>query len=287
MRQCEPKYSSQNGRTSGLKLFPLLAFAVFALFYYFSHQETVPGTGRKQVVALSRSEEQALGVDAYQKVLMSEPIIAHGPQVDRLRRIGLRLAAVVPDSNYDWEFNLIKSDQANAFALPGGKVAVYSGILDVAANDDGLAAILGHEIAHAVARHGAERMAPQTLAQMGGAAIAASVDEMSEGKRQMILAAFGLGSQFGVMLPFSREHESEADYLGLRYMALACFNPSEAPLLWERMSRVSKGRSAGPEFISTHPAPKTRIAQFQRWLPEAEALQRETCLPDRNQMLNR
>ena len=149
-------------------------------------------------------------------------------------------------------------------------------ILPVAANDDGLAVIMGHEIAHAVARHGAERMAQQRLQQLGEVALSMSTSEMDMEKRRMVMGAFGLGSQFGIMLPFSRKHESEADYMGLIYVARACFNPEEAPKLWERMAEASAGR-APAEFMSTHPNPDTRIEQFNGWMEMARQERAKHC----------
>ena len=162
------------------------------------------------------------------------------------------------------------------FALPGGKVAIYSGILPVAASQNGLAVIMGHEIAHAVARHGAERMSHQHLQQIGTMALSMSVSEMDQGARRAVMTAFGLGSQFGVMLPFSRKHESEADYMGLLFTARACFDPREARALWKRMGEQA-GSAGQSEFASTHPHPETRISQFKEWMPEAVAEYNAHC----------
>ena len=152
---------------------------------------------------------------------------------------------------------------------------VYTGILPIVENDDGLATVLGHEISHAVARHGAERMAHEKLAQFAGMAVAMSMQDMEPGTQRMVYGAFGLGSRFGILLPFSREHESEADYMGLIYLARACFNPEEAPKVWERMAK--HGGSRPLEFLSTHPAPETRIQQFKRWMPEALVVRKKYC----------
>ncbi|MBM3768574.1 MAG: M48 family metallopeptidase, partial [Acidobacteria bacterium] len=173
-------------------------------------------------------------------------------------------------------YKLIDSPQVNAFCLPGGKVAVYSGIMPVAKNVNGLAVIMGHEIAHAIARHGAERMAQQKLMQIGQMAVGVSVSDMDINQQRAIMGALGLGAQFGIMLPFSRDHESEADYMGLIYVARACFDPTEAPKLWERMGQASGGRGTA-EFMSTHPSHATRIKQFQEWMPEALQIRKEKC----------
>ncbi len=264
-----------SGRRRGLRLWPLVLFGLFAIYYYFSHQEEVPITGRSQLVDLSREQEMALGLQSYAEILNQSAVVPGGEIVDTVREIGRRIAAVTEDPGFEWEFNVIESPQANAFALPGGKVAVYTGLLPVAQNADGLAVVMGHEIAHAIARHGAERIAHQKLTQYGTLAVGMAVGDMEVGQQRLILAALGLGAQFGVLLPFSREHESEADYIGLIYLAKACFNPQEAPALWERMAAASGGGPA--EFMSTHPSPETRIQQFQRWMPEALEIRAQHC----------
>jgi predicted Zn-dependent protease len=252
-------------------------FGAFFAWYYFSHQEEVPLTGRKQLVDLSREQEAALGLESYRQILGQSQIVAGGADVDRIRAIGRRLAAVSDDPGFEWEFNLIASDQANAFALPGGKVAVYSGLLPIAGNDDGLAAVMGHEIAHAIARHGAERIAHEKLAQLGSLAVGTAVGEMDVQTQRMVMGALGVGAQFGVLLPFSRSHETEADYMGLIYTARACFDPREAPRLWERMSRAAGGGAAPAEFMSTHPGHETRIQNLDQWMAEAMRVRAESC----------
>ncbi|MGB0133409.1 M48 family metallopeptidase, partial [Dokdonella sp.] len=176
---------------------------------------------------------------------------------------------------YKWEASVIQSDQANAFCLPGGKIAVYTGILPVAKNTDGLAVVMGHEIAHALLRHGGERMAQQKLVQIGSIAASMSTGDMDPGQRQMVMAAIGAGAQYGVLLPFSRSHESEADKVGLLLAAAACFNPQEAPKLWERMAAM--GKEKPPEFMSTHPAEATRIDQLNSWMLEAMQVRQQFC----------
>jgi metalloendopeptidase OMA1, mitochondrial len=260
----------------GLRLLPILLFAIYGLYYFVSNQETVPLTGRKQLVDLTRDQESALGLQSYHQILRSERVIATGRNADLIRSIGSRISAVAEDPGFHWDYTLIDSPQINAFCLPGGKVAFYTGILPVAENENGLAVIMGHEIAHAIARHGAERMAYQKLVQMGTLAAGVAVSDMEPGQQRAVMGALGVGAQYGVLLPFSREHESEADYMGLIYVARACFDPTEAPKLWERMGRASGGR--GPaEFTSTHPSHETRIRQFQEWMPEALRIRQEKC----------
>ncbi len=266
------------GRRSGkLRLWPILLFGVFFAYYYFSNQETVPLTGRTQLVDMSREQEAALGLQSYRQILGQSRVIPQGAAVDRVRAIGRRLAKAASDVDpgFKWEFNVIDSDQANAFALPGGKVAVYTGILGVAKNDDGLSTIMGHEIAHAIARHGAERISHQKLVQFGTLAAGLALGEMDVGTQNMVMAALGVGARFGVLLPFSREHESEADYMGLVFLAKACFDPREAPRLWERMGKAAG--KAPAEFMSTHPSSETRIRQFKEWMPEALDIRKRHC----------
>ncbi|HFB54675.1 MAG TPA: M48 family peptidase, partial [Hellea balneolensis] len=170
----------------------------------------------------------------------------------------------------------IDSPQVNAFALPGGYTAVYTGIIPVAANDSGLAAIMGHEIGHALAHHGAERMAQQNMQRIVGAGVAMGAGGMDMGAQRAVMGVFGGVSKYGFALPFSRSHESEADYIGLVLMSRACYDPREAPKLWQRMKDASGG-SAPPEFSSTHPAAETRIAQFNEWMPEAIKIYNQNC----------
>lgn len=262
-------------RGGGIRWLPIVAFLVYGIYYYFSNQQEVPMTGRKQLVDMSREQEMALGYQSYQQILMQEDVVPSGQIVDTVRGIGQRLAAVAEDPGFEWEFNVIQSDQANAFCLPGGKVAVYTGIIPVAENQDGLAVVMGHEIAHAIARHGAERMAHQRLVQLGSLAAGLAFSDMDASTQNMVMGALGVGAQYGVLLPFSREHESEADQMGLVYTARACFDPTEAPKLWERMSQGGGGAPA--EFMSTHPSHETRIRQFGEWMPQAVEIYQENC----------
>lgn len=272
---------THNSRRNGLRLLPLLLFGGYFLWYWIANQTTVPLTGRTQLVDISREQEASLGLQAFREVLGRERVVEQGPAAEQVRQIAARLVQALhrldakADPGFNWEVALIESPQANAFALPGGKLAVYTGILPITANVDGLAAVMGHEIAHAVARHGAERMAYQKLVQMGTMAAGMAISDMDAGTRGMVMGALGVGSRFGVLLPFSREHESEADYLGLMFAAAACYDPREAPRLWERMQAASKGQP--PEFASTHPSHDTRIRQLNAWMPEALALREKHC----------
>ena len=263
-----------------MRLLPLVLFGLYMGYYYLSHREVVPLTGRKQLVDLSREQEAALGYQSYQEILQNERIVTTGEAPKMVRDVATRLIQAVQkfpgaDPGFEWEANVIESDQVNAFALPGGKIAVYTGLFPVAENADGLAVVMGHEIAHAVARHGAERMAYQKLVQIGSMAAGVSVSDMSPQARQAVMAALGAGTKFGVLLPFSRDHESEADEMGLYFAAAACFDPREAPKLWERMAALDGARPS--EFASTHPSNARRIEDLNRWMPKALEYQTQYC----------
>jgi predicted Zn-dependent protease len=237
--------------------------------------ETAPISGRSQLILISPGEETALGLQSYQEILKKEKISTDPVKNAMLQRVGARIAAATGRTDYKWEFRLIENDKmVNAFCLPGGKVAVYTGILPITRDDAGLAAVIGHEVAHATARHGAERMTQSTLVQAGLAAgaIAAGVSGQNSGSTQALLGALGAGATLGIILPFSRLQESEADRLGLVYMAKAGYDPHAARDLWVRMGELSAklGKST-PEWMSTHPSDTTRIRNIEALLPEALA----------------
>ena len=282
-RQSRPSHlggASLGRRANLIRFLPIMLFGLYFLYYYVSNQESVPMTGRTQLIDMSREQEAALGLQSYQEILAQSQVLTDHEVVDEIRDIASRLVDSARkldlDPGFEWEVNVIRSDQANAFALPGGKLAVYTGMIPVAENEDALAAVMGHELAHAIARHGAERMAHQKLVQFGLMAGSFVLGDMSVQTRRMVVGAMGAGAQYGVLMPFSRKHESEADYLGLILLAHACYDPREAPALWERMG-ASAGGKAPPEMMSTHPAPETRIRQFEEWMPEALAIVDENC----------
>ena len=171
--------------------------------------------------------------------------------------------------NFNWEFNLVNDLQVNAFCMPGGKIVVYEGLLPLVSSDDELAVVLGHEVAHAVAKHSNERMSQQLMSQYGAALLSVAVSNKSAAVQQAANTVYGVGAQYGVMLPFSRKHESEADYMGLVFMAMAGYNPDVAVNFWQKMSAGKNGST--PEFMSTHPSDATRIANIQKELPEIKA----------------
>ena len=250
-----------------------------AALSFLSACTTVPITGRSQLSLVSDSEINSLAATQYREVIAKGPLSTNSQQVNMVRRVGQRIQAGVEAyfrqqnasgqlAGYQWEFNVIKDDkQQNAWCMPGGKVAVYTGILPITQDETGLAVVMGHEIAHAVAKHGSERMSQSLVQQFGGQALSAALAKNSAGTQQMALQAFGVGSQLG-MLKYGRNQESEADHLGLIFMALAGYNPEGAIAFWQRMDARENAATA-PEFLSTHPSNGTRIANIQRELPEA------------------
>ncbi len=229
-----------------------------------------PVTGRNQFIILSQDQENEMGLTAFNQVLKDEKISNNQSYNDAVTRVGQRIAAVSHTQGYEWDFKVIDdNEQINAFALPGGKVAVYTGILPVAQTDAGLATVMAHEVAHVAARHGGERVSTGVIAQLGAVGIGAAMGGSDPFVYQAVMQAYGLGANVGVLLPFGRSQESEADRIGLIYMAKAGYDPREAVGFWERMEAASQGGSAPPEFLSTHPGYQTRINNLRMWLPEA------------------
>ena len=232
--------------------------------------ETVPYTGRSQLMILPVSQEIQMGVQAYQEVL-KKSTISQDPQANELvTRVGTRIARATGRTDLPWEFKVIQDDkQVNAFALPGGKVAVYTGILPVTKDEAGLATVLGHEVGHVIAHHGGERVSQELLVQVGLAGVQAALARSDPRMVQQVTGLLGAGASVGVILPFGRAQESEADHLGLILMAKAGYDPHASLTFWQRMDQAAQGRSAPPEFLSTHPSHGTRMKQIQQWIPEA------------------
>lgn len=256
----------------------LIALVVMAAFV-FMMCSTVPLTGRKQLSLIPASQMLGMSYSEYGNFLKSNKVSTNAQATAMVKRIGGRVQNAVESyfkekgiqeslAGYQWEFNLVEDKQVNAWCMPGGKVVVYTGILPVTKTEEGLAVVMGHEIAHAVAEHGNERMSQGMLAQLGGVALDVALKDKPEQTRNLWLGAFGLGTQVGVLLPFSRTQESEADELGLTFMAMAGYNPQEAVTFWQRMA-ANKGGQAPPEFLSTHPSDETRIRQIQEHMPAA------------------
>jgi len=235
---------------------------------------TVPLTERTSLRLIPENELLALSLQQYSEVLNKSTLSTDQDKVTMVTRVGRRIAgaadALLPNrvKDFRWEFNLIQDDKVvNAWCMPGGKVAIYSGILPVCRNETGVAVVMGHEVAHAIAGHGNERLSQALVAQGLGVGLSAALASRSAETRALSMAAFGLGAQVGFLLPYSRLHESEADRIGLILMAKAGYNPREAVPFWRRMNE--QGGARPPEFLSTHPAPESRIAAIQSHIPEA------------------
>jgi predicted Zn-dependent protease len=283
---------STGQRRGGLRLWVLLIFAAYAAWYWFSNRSIDPLTGQAVVIdkSISPEQEKALGLQAYQQVLQQERPLPEDAQASvAVRQIASRLIEKIPqvtdalatehglqashiEKTFDWKVSVLQSEQANAFCLPGGKMAVYTGLLPIAKNADAMAVVMGHEIAHALMRHGAQRMTRGKLEQLGQMAGAAS--GMDSGTLQSVMQAYGYGSA----LPYARSQETQADELGLMLAAAACYDPQEAIPLWQRMSENTAGK-APPEFASTHPSAGTRIQQLQALMPKAQSFKTKYCTP--------
>jgi metalloendopeptidase OMA1, mitochondrial len=253
-----------------IKWLPLLLAGLFFAYQYFSSEKFVnPETGRKSHVAMSTREEASLGVQSYQQVLAQSESINSGPDLEMVKRVASQLATATgkAGADFDWQVSLIRSSQANAFCLPGGKIVVYTGILPITQNEPALATVLGHEMAHATSRHGSQRVLEQNLAQTALTGVAMSLSDMDYDKQRAVMGALGAGTQFGVLMPFSRKHESEADEIGLLYMARAGYDPRESIRFWQRMENA--GGAQPPEFLSSHPSHGTRIQQLEAEMPKA------------------
>jgi predicted Zn-dependent protease len=240
---------------------------------------TVPVTGRRSLNILPDSQLLSMSLDEYNKVLQKSKLSRDPAKIQMVKQVGERIAKATEKffrekgmeseiNNYKWEFNLIEDDKTvNAWCMPGGKVAVYTGILPVTEDDTGLAVVMGHEIAHAIAKHGNERMSQGLLAQLGAVGLATALSTSPGPTSQIFMAAYGLGANVGLLLPYSRLQESEADHIGLILMAKAGYDPRQSIPFWQRMNK--KGGDRPPEFLSTHPAPETRIKDLQAEIPEA------------------
>jgi predicted Zn-dependent protease len=253
--------------------YSLLSLLLFSL----SACSTVPITGRTQLNLIPGQSMLSMSLQQYDQFLKEHKVSTDVKKTAEVRRVGMDIQHAVERyfassglsghlSDYKWEFNLVEDKQVNAWCMPGGKVVVYTGILPVANGDAGLAVVMGHEIAHAIAEHGNERMSQGLLAQMGGVALSTALATKSAATQQLWMSVYGVGAQYGAILPYGRMQESEADHLGLIFMAMAGYDPNEAVTFWERMA-ANKGGQAPPEFLSTHPSDATRIENIRRLIP--------------------
>ncbi|MCJ7801066.1 MAG: M48 family metallopeptidase [Candidatus Marinimicrobia bacterium] len=260
-----------------MKYYKLMTFLIVVLII--SACSRVLISNRKQLNLIPSSSMLQMSFDQYGQFLEDYVISADGQKTEMVKHVGKNIQKAVEQyfidngledelKNYAWEFNLVESNEVNAWCMPGGKVVFYTGILPLTKDANGLAVVMGHEIAHAIAEHGNERMSQGLIAQLGGAALAVAVSEQPEQTQQLWMTAFGAGAQLGVLLPFSRLQEGEADHLGLIFMSMAGYNPNHAISFWRRMAEMKDGQ-APPEFISTHPSDENRIAEIEKLIPKA------------------
>ena len=251
---------------------------LMAMLLMLSACGSVPLTGRKQVLLVSDQEVLSSSLTQYSDYMKSATKSSDKNESAMVTRVGKKIAAATEAylkangmeseiKNFQWEFNLVKDNQINAFCMPGGKIVVYEGLMSLVSSDDELAVVVGHEVAHAVAKHSNERMSQQMLIQAGSTAAAYALKEKSEPTQALLGTAIGLGANYGVILPFSRKHELEADRLGLIFMTIAGYNPEEAIPFWTRMASAGSGQKP-PEFMSTHPSDAHRIEQIKALMPE-------------------
>ncbi|MCC5921205.1 MAG: M48 family metallopeptidase [Cyclobacteriaceae bacterium] len=252
---------------------------VFIIIFAFQACKKVPMTDRRQVSFIPNSQLLPLSFTSYNDMMNQTTASSNREWTSWVRNSGERISKAVEIylkengnervlKGFDWEFNLIADPTVNAFCMPGGKIAFYEGIMPICQSELGTAVVMGHEIAHAIANHGGERMSQGLIQQLGAVSLSAATRNQPETTKNILFTAYGVGSNFGVMMPFSRSHESEADELGLYFMALAGYDPREAPKFWDRMA-ANSGGGAPPEFLSTHPSHRTRISDLNNAMPKA------------------
>jgi len=249
----------------------LLAAGAAALLWSFLGCRAAPMTGRRQLLLVPESQEISMGQAAFDEVQKQEKISTNATLTAIVERVGQRIAAAAERPDYQWQFQLVQGDTQNAFCLPGGKVVVYEGILPVCETEAGLAVVMAHEVAHAIARHGGERMSQSYAVGAVRQAVAYATQSQTEVRRELFMRAYGLGAEYGVLLPYSREHELEADRIGIMLMAKAGYDPREAPGFWRRFARM--GSAEQPiEFLSTHPSDERRAVTLQELVPAAQTV---------------
>lgn len=259
----------------------IYSFILIGCFIIASSCATNPFTGKRTLALVPNSQILPMAFQQYNQFLQQNNVVRGTSEAEMVKRVGLKISKASERwltanghadylNGYKWEYNLVKDETVNAWCMPGGKIVFYTGIMPIAQSEAGVAAIMGHEVAHALANHGQQRMSAGYIQQAAGVATSVAIQNRSESTQRLIGTAFGLGSQFGVMLPFSRSHETEADKIGLTLMAIAGYDPIEAVDLWRRMKAKSGGQ-APPEFMSTHPSNDRRIANLTSWAPGAKA----------------
>jgi predicted Zn-dependent protease len=253
-----------------IRLLPIVIALAYLGYQYMSSQKfTNPETGKTARLGMSAQQETTLGLQSYQQVLQESQTIDSGPEYDQVVRVAKRLESVTGEAakNFDWQVSVVQSDEQNAFCLPGGKIVVYTGILPITQTEAGLATVLGHEMAHATSHHGAQRVYKENMMNTLLMGASGALGDMDPAQRQTVMGLLGAGAKYGKLLPFSRENETEADEIGVLFMARAGFDPHESISFWLRMERVGGGQP--PEFMSTHPAHGTRIERLKALLPRA------------------
>lgn len=257
-------------RRYAIRLVPIGIALLVIWFQFFSSEKITNEAGRDVRLALTAEQEATLGLQSYHQILSQSRVVDSGPEVDLVKRVAERLAGATGNAGrkFDWRVSVVAGDQVNAFCLPGGKIVVFTGILPVAKSEAGLATVMGHEMAHATLRHGSERLLKQQATSTFMTGVQFSMGDLSYEQQRAVMAAIGAGAQYGFILPFSRDHESEADAVGLTYMARAGYDPRESIVFWERMAKASAGRGQPPGFLSTHPAHGTRIERLKKMMPE-------------------
>ena len=283
MRKIGPERIRCGGQMKGVDAMRKVRFVIGSclLFVCLSQSgcQKVPITGRTQMNLIAPGKMKKTSLKQYDRFLAQNKVVTGTKRSRQLKTVGHDIAKAVEAylknngyknriKNYNWEFNLIDKDMVNAWAMPGGKIAFYQGIMDVCRNKNGIAVVMGHEIAHAIARHGNERMSQMMAAKLGGQALSIALHQKPAVTRNLVLQAYGMGAQVGMMLPFSRKHESEADHMGLIFMAMAGYNPREAVDFWQRM-KASSDKEKPPPFLSTHPPTHSRIKDLRSHMDEA------------------
>jgi metalloendopeptidase OMA1, mitochondrial len=230
---------------------------------------SAPMTGRKQLIVFSEQTEIAMGKQAYEQVLSDYGTAVQSQYTEMVQQVGYRIAAASNRDDYQWEIRVVRSEEQNAYCLPGGKIIVYEGILPICQNEAGLAVVMSHEVAHVLARHGGERMSQQAAVNTAQQVVGILTQNQEQVSRELWLRAYGVATSYGVILPYSRKHEIEADQIGLSLMSRAGYDPSEAPRFWTRFASATLTAAKPPEFMSTHPSDQRRASELEKLLPEA------------------